>query len=278
MIEVKNLTKNYGSTLALDDVSLSFGDNRIYGLLGRNGAGKSTLLNVISGRVFADRGEATLDGAVLPENDRALSQLYLMSEKTYYPLKMKIKTVFKATKSFYPDFDEEYASAAAEKFGLKVNKSVGSLSTGFMSIFKLVIALSVGTPYLFLDEPVLGLDANNRDLFYKMLIERWSEKPFTVIISTHLIEEVANVVSDVIIVKNGRVIRDCPRDDLLADAYTVTGAASAVDGYISGAEVLGVDSLGGLKTAYIVGKHEPAEGLEITRTDLQRLFILLTNE
>lgn len=278
-IEAKQITKNFGSTCALDDVSLLFEENKIYGLLGRNGAGKSTLLNTIANRIFADRGEITVNGEPVSNNDLALGKIYLMSEKTYYPEKMKIKQIFKWTKSFYPDFDPDYADNLAKRFELNTNKTVKSLSTGYSSIFKLVIALSVNAPYILLDEPVLGLDANHRDLFYRILIEKYSENPCTIIISTHLIEEISGVVENIIILKKGKVIKNVPCEELLSSGYTVSGSTSAVDTYVTGKNVIGIDTLGGLKTAYILGEPDPtiSAGIEISKLDLQKLFIQLTN-
>jgi ABC-2 type transport system ATP-binding protein len=278
-VEVKHVTKNFGNTCALDDICLSFEENKIYGLLGRNGAGKSTLLNVITNRIYADQGEVYVNGEPVKDNDKALGQLYLMSEKTYYPEKMKIKDIFKWTKTFYPDFDEEYAANLAERFGLKLTKNVKSLSTGYTSIFKLVIALSVNTPYIFLDEPVLGLDANHRDLFYRILLEKYSENPCTIVISTHLIEEISNLIENIIIIKKSKIIRNESCESLLAGGYTVSGSTALVDSYISGKNVIGIDSLGGLKSAYILGKKEEElpDGLEVSKLDLQKLFVQLTN-
>lgn len=279
-IEIKNLTKNYGKVCALDDVSVTFEEGKIYGLLGRNGAGKSTMLNCITGFIFPNSGSITLDGKNVIENDKALRKIYKTSEKTYYPDTMKVKELFKTTKSFYPDFDMDYALDISKQFGLDVTKKVKGLSTGFTSILKQVIALSVNTPFVFFDEPVLGLDANNRDLFYRLLIEKFSEKPFCAVISTHLIEEVSTIVENVIIVKNGKIIRNTTCEELLQQGYTVSGSAAAIDEYIKGKNVIGTDSLGGLKTAYIIGKAETEvpNGLEITRLDLQKLFVKLTND
>lgn len=279
-IEVKNISKSYGTVKALEDVSLKLQENKIYGLLGRNGAGKTTLLNIITNRIFEDSGEVLIDGAPHNGNDSALGRLYMMGESNLYPENMKIKDVFKWTKTFYPDFDQEYAEKAAERFGLNIKKKTNALSTGYNSIFKLIIALSVNTPYVLLDEPVLGLDANHRELFYKLLLEKYAEKPFTAVISTHLIEEVSGIIEDVIIIKNGRVIKNESCEELLSKGYTVSGTADRVDSFIKDKQVIGTDTLGGLKTAYILGKPEgdAPEGLELTRLDLQKLFIQLTNE
>ncbi len=279
-IEVKHVTKRFGDTCALDDVSLSFGERKIYGLLGRNGAGKSTLLNLISNRIFADQGEVLVNGLPATENDKAQQQIYLMSEQSLYPERMKIKEAFHWTKQYYPNFDLAYAQNLAAKFQLDTKKRVRSLSTGYASIFKIVLALSVNAPFVLLDEPVLGLDANHRDLFYKALLEKYGDDPCTMVISTHLIEEVSGIIEDIVILNGGKSICQESCESLLAKGYTVSGKASLVDAFIEGKKVLGTDSLGGLKTAYVmespIPKDMPME-LEITKPDLQKLFIQLTN-
>lgn len=279
-IEISNVSKNYKDTCALNNVSLKIEENKIYGLLGRNGAGKSTLLNIVTNRIFADSGKVLIDGIPSVENDQVQQKVYLMSEKTLYPDKMKIKDTFRWSGEFYSGFDMEYAMAMAERFGLNLNKTVKSLSTGYTSIFKVIIALSVNTPYVLLDEPVLGLDANHRNLFYQVLLEKYSEHPSAIVISTHLIEEVANVIEDIIIIKSGEIYKNESRDELLSKGYTVSGRAAQIDAFIADKNVIGVDALGGLKTAYILGtlnRNSIPEGIEVTKLDLQRLFIQLTN-
>ena len=279
-IEVKSVSKNFGTLAALKNVNVLFEENKIYGLLGRNGAGKSTLLNVITGRIFAEQGTVTVDGEVSVENDRALRNIYMMSEKNYFPDSMRVRDAFRWTKEFYPEFDRAYADKLSEKFELNTGKKIKSLSTGYASIFKLITALATNAKYILLDEPILGLDANHRDLFYRTLIEKYSENPCTIVISTHLIEEAAGVLDHVVILKNGEVIRNESKDDLLAGSYMVSGVAAAVDAYCAGRNVLGSDSLGGLKTAYVEGAPDASgmpDGLAVSKMDLQKLFIQLTN-
>lgn len=278
-IEIINLTKYYGDTCALNNVSLTFENDKIYGLLGRNGAGKSTLLNLITNRIFPTSGDILIDGEPVNNNDTALSKLYLMSELQTYPNKLKISEVFKWTNQFYVGFNNTYASELAELFELNVNKKVGSLSTGYTSIFKLIIALSVNTPFIFLDEPVLGLDANHRDLFYRILIEKYSDTPSTIIISTHLIEEISNIIEDIIIINRGQILKNETCQELLSKGYTVAGSSVLIDNYTKGKNVIGTDTLGGLKTAYILGTaNDIPAGIEVSRLDLQKLFIKLTND
>lgn len=279
-IEVKNITKNFGSVCALNNVSLQFEENKIYGLLGRNGAGKSTLLNIITNRIFSDSGTVFVNGIASVENDSALQNIYLMSEKSYYPENMKVSQAFKWSKEFYPNFNTDYAINLANQFELNVKQSIKSLSTGYASIFKIIIALSVNAQYILLDEPVLGLDANHRELFYQILIEKYSNNPFTAVISTHLIEEVSTVIEDIIIIKDGSIIKNESCEDLLSKGYTISGCTNQIDCFLADKNVIGSDVLGGLKTAYILGslKNEDVpDGIEVSKLSLQKLFIQLTN-
>ena len=278
-IELRGVTKRYGATTALDNVSVKFGGGIVYGLLGANGAGKTTMMNLITNRIWADEGEILIDGESAPGNDRALGKVYMMAEANLFPDSMKVDGALKLTKSYYPTFDMDYAMSVAEKFALPTKKKVKALSTGYASIFRLTLALSVNCPYVIFDEPVLGLDAQHRDLFYRLLMEKCAEGEQTVILSTHLIQEAAKLIGHAVIIKNGRILRDADAEELSGAAYQVSGPAAAVDNYLRGRHVLSVNSLGGLKTACVEGAPDGApEGLEISGMDLQDYFIGLMNE
>ena len=277
MIEGKGLTMRFGNNTALDGVDVCFGDNKIYGLLGRNGAGKSTLLSVVTNRLLPTAGEVFIDGEPARENDRVLGRVYYMGEKTLLPDTATVAQLFRWTGDFYPGFDGEYAGQLADTFGLPEKKKLKNLSTGYLTIAKLIAALASNAPYTLFDEPVLGLDANHREVFYRQLIESYSRQPRTILISTHLIEEVADIIEQVVIIKAGKILLDRPAEEVKRMGYTVSGRAEAVDAYCTGRDVLSVDTLGGLKTACILGKAEEAPGLDVSGLDIQKLFIRLTN-
>ena len=173
-IEFEQVTKRYGSTTALDGISLTLEQGHIYGLLGNNGAGKSTLLSILTDRQVADSGEIRVDGQPTHNNNNALKNLFLVGEQDLFPTGLKVERAFRVTADFYPDFDMDYALALAKKFELPMKKKLNALSTGYGSIFRLILGLSVNAPYVFFDEPVLGLDARHRELFYQSLAEKFS--------------------------------------------------------------------------------------------------------
>lgn len=176
-IQVQAVQQAFRGQTVLDNLNLTIKPNTIYGLLGRNGAGKSTLLNIISNRIFADSGTVTMDNESMCDNDRTLGKVYLMSEVNLYSERSRVKQLFKTTALLYGDFNDTYAKKLAQTFGLDLNARFGKLSTGYRTIFKLIIALCVPAEYIFLDEPVLGLDANHREIFYQELIETYSDHP-----------------------------------------------------------------------------------------------------
>lgn len=283
-IQISHLTKEYGTVCALRDVSVSFGENKIYGLLGRNGAGKTTLLNLMCSRAFPTKGKVLLDGEPVQDNDAVLQNIFCMAEQQLYPESMKVREVLRWAKGFYPTFDQEYAWELARKFGLKTNKRLNELSTGYSTIVKLILALAVNTPFVLYDEPVLGLDANHRELFYRELLDDYSKRPKTVVISTHIIEEISNLLEHVIILKGREIAVNDSIESVLRRAYCVSGPQAAVEAYAQGRKCIGFDRIGAFASAALLeekteeGNREIAcLGLETSAVELQKLFIYLTN-
>ena len=285
IIEVKKVNKSYNKKQVLKDINITFEENKIYGLLGRNGAGKTTLLNLITDRAVVDSGEITIDGETIYENDKALEKIYFMTERTLYPVDYKVKEIFKWTKEFYNNFDSEYALELAKKFNLNINTKIKNLSTGYNSICKIITTLASNANVLIFDEPVLGLDANHRELFYKVLMENYIENPKTIILSTHIIEEVSNLIEKVIILNNSKVISSDEAEELLNKAYTVSGLTENIDKFVESKNIVNVEEITSFKSATIIGNltkedKELAEdlGLKFSKVELQKLFIYLTEK
>jgi ABC-2 type transport system ATP-binding protein len=277
-IQIQNVTMRYGPTVALRDVSLRLEERRIYGLLGRNGAGKSTLINAITNRIIPTQGSVRINGMPAAENNAAQGLVYAMGEKRYMPDETRVTEFFAWTKWFYPGFNLAYAMDLAQRFKLPVKKRLKGLSTGYSTIAKLIAALATDAPYVLLDEPVLGLDANHRELFYRELLANYAENPRTFVLSTHLIEEISGIIEQVVVLHGGKVLIDKPADEVKAMGHSVSGRAQDVDAYCAGRDVLSTHALGGLKTASVLGgAGDVPTGLEITPLDLQQLFVRLTD-
>lgn len=285
IIEVKKVNKSYNKKQVLKDINITFEENKIYGLLGRNGAGKTTLLNLITDRAVVDSGEITIDGETIYENDNSLEKIYFMTESTLYPQDYKVKEIFKWTKEFYNNFDSEYALELAKKFNLNINTKIKNLSTGYNSICKIITTLASNANVLVFDEPVLGLDANHRELFYKVLMENYIENPKTIILSTHIIEEVSNLIEKVIILNNSKVISSDEAEELLDKAYTVSGLSENIDKFVEAKNIVNVEKITSFKSATIIGDLSKDDkklaedlGLQFSKVELQKLFIYLTEK
>jgi len=208
MIKVQNLKKIYGDRCVLDVPEYNFKSGVIYGLLGRNGAGKTTLVNIITNRVFASSGTCTVNDLPVYENDYAQSNIFCITEQSTYPAYLKVKDTFKWAKMFYPSFDTDYALELSQKFDLDINKRFKQLSTGYRTIAKVVLTLASETPVMILDEPVLGIDALYRKVFYTELLKTHKKLNNLVLLATHIMDEAESVVEHVIVLRNGIMVKD----------------------------------------------------------------------
>lgn len=281
-IEIQQLKKRFGQQSVLDGINLTLKPETIYALLGRNGAGKSTLFNIIANRIPQTAGTVTIEGQPISNNDQVLNRLYLMSEVNLYPPRMRVDEVFKTTAALYQGFDFAFADRMVNEFGLNTKTRFNKLSTGYRSILKLIVALAVDVDYVFLDEPTLGLDANHRELFYSLLMETYAERPRTFVISTHLIEEIANLVEQVLVLQNGQLTVNDTAEHLSQLGLAVTGPFADVQTYTAGLNVIGHEALGKLRVDYIYGElneqREIPDTVSISHLDLQKLFIYLTSQ
>ncbi|MFQ9706524.1 MAG: ATP-binding cassette domain-containing protein [Limosilactobacillus pontis] len=280
-LSISHISKKFGRQLVLDDVSFTLAPAKIYGLLGRNGAGKSTLLNIITNRIFPTAGTVKLGTEDANNNDDVLGRMFLMSEANLYPKRTSIRRTFDLANEAYGQFNYQTAARQLREFGLNDQQHINDLSTGQQTIAKLVLALNVDADYILMDEPVLGLDATHRDIFYKELLKSYQAKPRTFVLSTHLISEIAQLVEHVIIIDQHKVIADDQVQHLLDRAYTVSGPAKLVDEYTAGLRVLASEDLGNIRTAYLLDDLDDQrtipDQVKLGHYDLQHLFIYLTN-
>ena len=210
MLRIENLLKTYGGKTALKDVSLEIPRGEIIGLFGENGAGKTTLMKCILGFVRYS-GEITLDGDCINTKNIA-SISYATCEHSFFP---DISAT--AHRDFYeehfPAFNRRRFEGLMDFFDLPRHKVLRTFSTGQKNQFEVILALSQGADYILMDEPFAGNDIFNREDFYKVLLGIL-EPHETVILSTHLIEEVSGFIGRAILIRKGRIIGDVTVDEL----------------------------------------------------------------
>lgn len=279
-IEIKNITKKYGKKTALNGISVELESGKIYGLLGRNGAGKSTLLNCLDGRCIADSGEIHIDSKLCtPDSSQFYNNVFLVSEDNLYPSDMSIREIINQTAKFHSSFDREKAFRLLEIFGLQAKARIKGLSTGGNTAFKDIIGLCINKPYVFFDEPTLGLDAVHRELFYKLLLEQYSETESTYILTTHLISEISNIIERLIIINDGRIILNDDCGTVLESSFCISGEKNTLDKLICKENVIATEYFGNSASYYIIGSeipHSTVTGIDIKKLSLQDLFIKLT--
>lgn len=212
MIEIKNLRKIYkpGGKVALDGVNLTIGPGEVIGLFGENGAGKTTLMKCVL-NLLKYEGSVTLDGEpITPKNIARLS--FATNEHSFFP-----SLTGNAHRDFYaehfPNFNHRRYETLMEFFGLPKNKAIGQMSTGQKNQFEVILAVSQGADYIFMDEPFAGNDVFNREDFYKVLLGILGDHE-TIILSTHLMEEVEPFISRAVLLHQGKIIGDTTTDEL----------------------------------------------------------------
>jgi ABC-2 type transport system ATP-binding protein len=183
VVEVRKLTKSYGSVLAVNQVSFSIEAGKIYGLLGRNSAGKTTFMQIITAQLFATSGEVKVFGEAPYENSRVLSQICFIKDNQKYPNGYRMLDVLEQATLFFPHWDREYAFALTVEFRLPLKRRMKALSRGMLCAAGIIIGLASRAPLTIFDEPYLGLDAAARGIFYDRLLEDYAEHPRTVILS-----------------------------------------------------------------------------------------------
>lgn len=282
-IRVRHLTVRYGDTVAVDDLDLDLAPGRIHGLIGRNGSGKTSLLSVLAAYRRPSSGTVTVGGADPFENADVMRQTCFIRDTIDVADNDRVGRALDFAAAVRAGFDREYAGKLLDTFGVDPGKRVSALSRGQRSALGAVLGLAARASLTILDEVYLGMDAAARSTFYRELLADYLAHPRTVILSTHLVEESADLFEDVIILDRGRVLLHEEADVLRGRGVTVTGPAAAVDAFVAGRTVLSEQSLGGVRAATLYGRPGPDEehrarsaGLTLGPVGIQDLFVHLT--
>ena len=210
MLELKSISKKYGVTRALKDVSLTLPQGQIVGLFGENGAGKTTLMKCILG-LLSYGGTITLDGASI--NEKNIERLsFATCEHSFFPA-LSPKGHRDFYQAHFPRFNDKRFQALMKFFELPMDKPLRAFSAGMKNQFEVVMALSQGADYILMDEPFAGNDVFNREDFYKVLLGILEEHE-TVLLSTHLLEEVKDFISRAVLLNKGELVGDCTIEEL----------------------------------------------------------------
>lgn len=272
MIEFKNVIKKYGSTTAIDHISLTLPASGIYCLLGRNGAGKTTFMKLLAGHIAVTEGTIAVMGKRVSPGRMPESVNFIESGSTQF--NMKVSALINAAAALQEDFDRDFALEMAERFELNPSKRYKQLSFGMKTMLTTIIALANNAKVILLDEPTLGFDAIMRDQFNALLLESYHAHPRLIIVSTHLIDEIAKVTEQLIIIDKGRILLTAGIDDIDEKAYTLSGPAKTILPLLDGLNCIGKTMAGSTVAAHIYGDRiTPPNGVALDRLTLQDFFI-----
>lgn len=272
MIELKQVTKQYGQATVLKSITLSIDEPGIYCLLGRNGAGKTTLLKSIAGYQNITNGTIQIDGKVITTATLDTGISYIENFAKHFNL--PVRRLLRIASEVNPSYDYDFASEMMDRFELDGKKKFNHLSLGMKTMVSTIICLASNKSVVLLDEPVLGFDAIMRVEFYDMLTESFQKHPRIIIVSTHIIEEIAKTIQKLIIIDKGSVRFFDTLQSVETKAFSISGLQKDVETATQNLNVIGQDTVGGLITRYIFDNPpEQAASLDITPLSLQDFFI-----
>jgi ABC-2 type transport system ATP-binding protein len=240
-------------------------------------------MQLLTAQDFPTRGSIRVFGENPVETAKVLQNVCFIKESQKYPDDFQVKHVLKSAPWFFRNWDAEYAEQLVHDFRLPANRRIKKLSRGQLSSVGVIVGLASRAPLTFFDEPYLGLDAVARQIFYDRLLEDYAEHPRTVILSTHLIDEVSNLLEHVLVIDEGRILLDEDAENVRGSATTVVGARTAVDTFVGRREVLHREGIGGLASVTIGAltpeerREAAAAGLELSPVSLQQLIVRKTN-
>ncbi|MBT2291714.1 ABC transporter ATP-binding protein [Paenibacillus albidus] len=276
-----NLTKKYGRTYALRNIDLQLEENVIYGLLGRNGAGKTTLLNTIAGSILPSSGTIEAHGKPLGRGELPKDFCYIRDQYKHFR-GAKIIEILQFAANFHSHWDWTYAQELLKLFRIDSQKKIRQLSRGTESLVGNIIGLASRAPLTLYDEPVLGLDVLMRERFYKTLLEDYANYPRTILLSTHLIDEISPVVERVYVIEAGSLLLHDEMEQIRTAAYLIRGNSEAVASFTAAKRVLYREAYGRGTLAAIFEKLDEGDmqqarqlGISIENLTLQKFFSYL---
>ena len=212
-IEARGLRKSYGTTVALDGIDLNIEEGRILGLVGPNGAGKTTALNAILGLTRYEGALNVLGREPWRERDRLACDVSFISDVAVLPRWLRVSQAVDYVAGVHPRFDRAKAEAFLARTDIERGRKVGELSKGMVAQLLLALVMAIDARLLVLDEPTLGLDILYRKQFYDTLLNDYFDRNRTILVATHQVEEIQDVLTDLMFINHGRIVLECSMEE-----------------------------------------------------------------
>lgn len=283
VVECRGLTKEYGHTKVLDGLSFSLEENKITGLIGRNGVGKTTLLKLMAGFYKETSGEIKV-WEERPFNSLTVSaNTIFVDDFMSFPTALNLGEILEETGRFYANWDGELARRLFEYFSFNPKQSHDTLSKGKKNTFNMIVGLASRCPLTIFDEPTTGMDAAVRKDFYRALLKDYLTFPRTIILSSHHLEEMEDLLEDVLVIDQGEVLLHIPMLYLKDYAVGITGKASSLDEWLLDRDILYSKSLSSDSKFVVVkrdyGTNDAARyGLVVSPVSASDVCVYLTNK
>src|SRR5215472_14067681 len=216
IIEGRGLRKSYGTTNALDGVDLRVEEGRIVGLIGPNGAGKTTALNAILGLTPVEGELRVLGRDPWTERDRLMCDVSFIADVAVLPRWLRVSQALEFLAGVHPRFDRAKAQAFLAKTAISQSSKVRELSKGMVTQLHLALIVAIDARLLVLDEPTIGLDILYRKQFYDSLLNDYFDRKRTIVVTTHQVEEIQHVLTDLMFINRGRIVLSCTMEDFEA--------------------------------------------------------------
>ena len=221
-IEARGLRKAFGKTVALDNVDLRVEEGRILGLMGPNGAGKSTALNAILG-LLPYQGELRVLGRdPWSERDQLMRDVCFIADVAVLPRWIRVSQALEYVAGVHPRFDRAKAEGFLARTDIRRTSKVRELSKGMVTQLHLALVMAIDAKLLVLDEPTLGLDILYRKQFYDALLNDYYDRSRTIVVTTHQVDDIQNVLTDLMFINRGRIVLDCSMEEFESRYLEVT--------------------------------------------------------
>lgn len=237
VLEFEGVTKTYGKKKALDNLTFSLGENKITGLIGRNGAGKTTMLKIAAGFMRESSGEVKVFGEHPFNNLTVSANMIMIDNDMNLPAALNLGELLETAADFYKKWDMKLARNLLDYFGLDPKQTHNGLSKGMKNTFNAILGLAARCPLTIFDEPTNGMDAGVRKDFYRALLKDYIANPRTIIISSHHLNEVEDILEDILLLKDGKQFLHMPIEELREFAVVVSGKEGAMKNWLRGHEV-----------------------------------------
>jgi len=221
LLKAHNLNKNYGKFQALKDINIDINRGKVVGLIGPNGAGKTTFLKAVLGLAPCDGDLSVLGIDPFKKRSRLMKDICFIADVAVLPKWIQVSQLLDYTEQVHPNFNRQKAEALIAKTKVKFNHKVKELSKGMVAQLHLAIVMAIDAQLLVLDEPTLGLDILFRKEFYDNLINDYFNNERTIIITTHQVEEIEHILTDVVFIKEGEIVLNSDMESLTRDFFEV---------------------------------------------------------